>query len=63
MGRYDVETGRKEHNFVDAAREGDLYVRSVCFSPDGRYLATGMNRSIKGGGLGEGRERRAGGSI
>ena len=63
MGRYDVETGRKEHNFVDAAREGDLYVRSVCFSPDGRYLATGMNRSIKGGGLGERRERRAGGSI
>lgn len=21
--------------------EGDLYIRSVCFSPDGLYLATG----------------------
>jgi WD40 repeat protein len=21
--------------------EGDLYIRSVCFSPDGNYLATG----------------------
>src|ERR1700722_1457691 len=24
-----------------AARQGDLYIRSVCFSPDGKYLATG----------------------
>jgi WD40 repeat protein len=23
------------------SQEGDLYIRSVCFSPDGRYLATG----------------------
>jgi WD40 repeat protein len=21
--------------------DGDLYIRSVCFSPDGNYLATG----------------------
>ena len=25
----------------DATKTGDLYIRSVCFSPDGRYLATG----------------------
>ena len=24
-----------------ANNQGDLYVRSVCFSPDGKYLATG----------------------
>lgn len=23
------------------SQEGDLYIRSVCFSPDGRFLATG----------------------
>lgn len=22
-------------------KSGDLYIRSVCFSPDGKYLATG----------------------
>lgn len=28
---------------VDEAvtKSGDLYIRSVCFSPDGKYLATG----------------------
>lgn len=25
----------------DAAGKDDLYIRSVCFSPDGKYLATG----------------------
>ena len=25
----------------EATKTGDLYIRSVCFSPDGRYLATG----------------------
>jgi len=24
-----------------AGKAGDLYIRSVCFSPDGKYLATG----------------------
>ena len=24
-----------------ATKTGDLYIRSVCFSPDGKYLATG----------------------
>ena len=29
-------------------REGDLYIRSVCFSPDGTLLATGAeDRQIK----------------
>ena len=25
----------------EATKTGDLYIRSVCFSPDGKYLATG----------------------
>lgn len=25
----------------DTAGKDDLYIRSVCFSPDGKYLATG----------------------
>lgn len=25
----------------EASKTGDLYIRSVCFSPDGKYLATG----------------------
>ena len=25
----------------DSTKTGDLYIRSVCFSPDGKYLATG----------------------
>jgi len=40
---YDVKSGtivsRLQDETVD--RDGDLYIRSVCFSPDGRYLATG----------------------
>jgi WD40 repeat protein len=24
-----------------AGKSGDLYIRSVCFSPDGKFLATG----------------------
>ena len=40
---FDVETGNKVSYLEDATvdKEGDLYIRSVCFSPDGRYLATG----------------------
>jgi WD40 repeat protein len=25
----------------DSIKSGDLYIRSVCFSPDGKFLATG----------------------
>ncbi len=25
----------------EASKTGDLYIRSVCFSPDGKWLATG----------------------
>ncbi len=43
MKRYDVETGRKVHTFIDdCVKDGDLYIRSVCFSPDGQHLATGI---------------------
>jgi len=33
--RYSVLTDES------AGKSGDLYIRSVCFSPDGKYLATG----------------------
>ncbi|CAH1755906.1 13106_t:CDS:10 [Entrophospora sp. SA101] len=39
---YNVKTGQKivlDDPNVD--KTGDLYIRSVCFSPDGNYLATG----------------------
>ncbi|KAI9841971.1 MAG: general transcription repressor [Thelocarpon superellum] len=40
---FEVGSGKQvshlEDNTVD--KEGDLYIRSVCFSPDGRLLATG----------------------
>lgn len=40
---YDVATGRQLCALQDDSvqRDGDLYIRSVCFSPDGMYLATG----------------------
>ncbi|KAE9407846.1 WD40 repeat-like protein [Gymnopus androsaceus JB14] len=40
---YDVKTGFKTCVLVDESvgKSGDLYIRSVCFSPDGKYLATG----------------------
>jgi glucose repression regulatory protein TUP1 len=40
---FDVQTGHKVTTLLDETvdRDGDLYIRSVCFSPDGRFLATG----------------------
>ncbi|KAI8642050.1 WD40-repeat-containing domain protein [Parasitella parasitica] len=40
---YDVATSQRVAVLQDdnIKMEGDLYIRSVCFSPDGNYLATG----------------------
>ena len=56
---YDAETGRRLGLFAgdtvvdsqaaaDAAAAGDSYVRSVCFSPDGRTLVSGAeDRAVR----------------
>jgi len=40
---FDVVTGNQVTKLQDESvdKDGDLYIRSVCFSPDGNYLATG----------------------
>jgi hypothetical protein len=40
---YDAATGVKSCVLQDesTAGQGDLYIRTICFSPDGRFLATG----------------------
>ena len=40
---FEVATGSQVTKLQDESvdKEGDLYIRSVCFSPDGKYLATG----------------------
>lgn len=45
---YDVHTGRQVTVLQDDSvdKDGDLYIRSVCFSPDGRYLATGAEDKL-----------------
>jgi glucose repression regulatory protein TUP1 len=45
---FDVETGHPMAHLQDSSlpEDGDLYIRSVCFSPDGRYLATGAEDKV-----------------
>ena len=45
---YDVQSGRQITCLQDDSveKDGDLYIRSVCFSPDGRYLATGAEDKL-----------------
>lgn len=40
---YDTKSGQKTCVLADesAGKAGDLYIRSVCFSPDGKFRATG----------------------
>jgi general transcriptional corepressor TUP1 len=39
---FDVKTGQKTSTFSDETTDpGDMYIRAVCFSPDGQSLATG----------------------
>lgn len=45
---FDVHTGNKVSHLQDenVDAQGDLYIRSVCFSPDGNYLATGAEDKL-----------------
>ncbi|KAI7154458.1 WD40 repeat-like protein [Hortaea werneckii] len=45
---FDVNTGKQVCHLQDhsTTQDGDLYIRSVCFSPDGRYLATGAEDKV-----------------
>ncbi|KAJ1937148.1 general transcription repressor, partial [Linderina pennispora] len=40
---WNMATGNKEAVLADenAPKNGDLYIRAVCFSPDGKFLVTG----------------------
>ncbi|KAK3676456.1 general transcription repressor [Recurvomyces mirabilis] len=45
---FDVQTGKQVCHLQDSAttQDGDLYIRSVCFSPNGLFLATGAEDKI-----------------
>ncbi|KAI7978202.1 hypothetical protein EIK77_009742 [Talaromyces pinophilus] len=38
---FDVATGQSVATLQDESVDGDIIIRSVCFSPDGEHLATG----------------------
>ncbi|KAL2050771.1 hypothetical protein ABVK25_009009 [Lepraria finkii] len=45
---FEVESGNQVTKLQDDTvdKDGDLYIRSVCFSPDGMYLATGAEDKL-----------------
>jgi glucose repression regulatory protein TUP1 len=45
---FEVETGTPVAHLQDGSlpEDGDLYIRSVCFSPSGAYLATGAEDKV-----------------
>ncbi|KAF2733493.1 transcriptional repressor rco-1 [Polyplosphaeria fusca] len=45
---FDVESGAPVAHLQDGTlpEDGDLYIRSVCFSPNGAYLATGAEDKV-----------------
>jgi glucose repression regulatory protein TUP1 len=45
---FDVESGNPVAHLQDGSlpEDGDLYIRSVCFSPNGLYLATGAEDKV-----------------
>ncbi|KAL1608381.1 general transcription repressor [Paraconiothyrium brasiliense] len=45
---FDVESGTPIAHLQDTSlpEDGDLYIRSVCFSPNGQYLATGAEDKV-----------------
>ncbi|KAK4694512.1 general transcriptional corepressor TUP1, partial [Lecanoromycetidae sp. Uapishka_2] len=45
---FDVNTGAQVTKLQDDSvdKDGDLYIRSVCFSPDGNFLATGAEDKL-----------------
>jgi general transcriptional corepressor TUP1 len=45
---FDVETGAPVAHLQDGTlpEDGDLYIRSVCFSPNGAFLATGAEDKV-----------------
>ncbi|KAF2866526.1 WD40-repeat-containing domain protein [Massariosphaeria phaeospora] len=45
---FDVESGNPVAHLQDGSlpEDGDLYIRSVCFSPNGAYLATGAEDKV-----------------
>ena len=45
---FDVDTGNMVALLQDSSlpEDGDLYIRMICFSPDGKYLATGAEDGV-----------------